>query len=97
MNTKEFKKYIYIGLFTGLGVLVNFLVHGALELFIIDLLQSDFERYSMGISWAGWFAFHAAATPVLFVGFTWLGFSQGRKWWKIIYETEPLGKKTKGK
>lgn len=82
---RRVKKYLYILLFILLGVLVNFLVHGLLEMFMIDLLVSDFDRFSLGLSWDSWLTVHAVGSFALLVGFTVWGFILGRRFWRRIY------------
>lgn len=82
------KKYFYITCFTLLGIVTSFLVHGAVEIVAIDLLVSDFDRYSLGLSWGQWVTIHNVATIVLLVLFTGIGFQQGSYWWNRLYEGE---------
>jgi hypothetical protein len=86
------KKSLYIGLFTLLGVLVSFLVHGILEIAIVRLLLADFSTYSLGLSWAQWFAIHKWGSIILLVLGVVIGFWQGKRWWYVLYETNQAGK-----
>lgn len=85
MNKKHFKKYTYIAGFILLGVIVNFLLHGLIELLVIDLLLTDFQRFSLGISWDGWFRIHVVGGTILFLACAGLGFQQGIHWWSVMY------------
>lgn len=79
------KKVVYIALFTVLGVLVSFLLHGILELIIIDLLLTDFSRYNLGLSWPQWFSIHRWGTWLLLILGIGIGFWQGKHWWRILH------------
>lgn len=79
------KKIIYILCFIVLGVLVSFLVHAAIEIPIINFLVSDFDRYSLGLSWAQWQMVHDVGTVVLLILGIIVGYIQGKYWWQVIY------------
>ncbi len=79
-------KIIYVALFTFLGILLQFLVHGLFERWYINLLVSDFSKYGLGFSWGQWFTIHQIGTPILFIAGALLGFWQGKFWWRKIYE-----------
>jgi len=79
------KRTLYIALFTLLGVMVSFLIHAVIEIPVINLLVSDFDKYSLGLTWREWYLVHHVASAVLLlVGIT-LGYLQGKRWWKVIY------------
>ncbi len=80
------KKVIYIILFTFLGTLLQFLIHGLVETWYIGLLIGDFPQYSFGLSWPQWFIIHHIATVILFLAGALFGFWQGKLWWRRIYE-----------
>lgn len=80
------KKLIYITLFTFLGLLLQFLIHGLIENWYINLLVSDFPKYSLGFSWLQWFIIHHIGTVVLLIIGLLFGFWQGKFWWRKIYE-----------
>lgn len=80
------KKIIYIILFTFLGILLQFLIHGLVEIWYIGLLINNFSRYGFGLSWPQWFIIHHIATVILFVAGALFGFWQGKFWWRRIYE-----------
>lgn len=79
------KRTIYIFLFTLLGILVSFLVHAAIEIPVIRLLVEDFDTYGLGLTWRQWYAIHAIGSVVLLLLGIFVGFRQGRYWWKVIY------------
>ncbi len=82
------KKVIYIILFTFLGILLQLLIHGLVEIWYIGLLTGNFSRYSFGLSWHQWFLFHHIATVILFFAGALFGFWQGKFWWRRIYENK---------
>jgi len=80
------KKKIYITLFIFLGILVQQLVHGLIEIWYLDLLVSDFAKYGFGLSWGVWLWIHGVGAGILFILGVFFGFRQGKYWWKKIYE-----------
>lgn len=87
------KKTIYITLFTILGILLSTIVHGLIEVPVIYILVSDFEKYSLGLSWSDWRLVHHIMTVILFMGGVWFGLYFGFKFWKLLYEGDnPLYK-----
>jgi hypothetical protein len=80
------KKTIYIILFIFLGILLQFLIHSLVETWYIDLLITDFPKYSFGLLWHQWFIIHHIGTVILFVVGALFGFWQGKFWWQRIYE-----------
>ena len=85
------KKIIYLTAFTVLGALVGFLVHGIIEIWYINLLLTNFERFSLGFSFPEWFAIHKYFAFITFLGGALLGFWQGRHWWQVIYVEKRYG------
>lgn len=82
------KKKIYIGAFTFLGILLQFLIHSLVEIWYIGLLSRDFPKYSLGLSWPQWFVIHHIGTVTLFIAGVIFGFWLGKFWWRKIYEKE---------
>ncbi len=80
------KKIIYLILFTFLGFLLQLLIHSLLEVFYIGKLVTDFQKYSLGQTWAWWYSFHIYATVVLSLVGLIFGWWQGRFWWRKVYE-----------
>ncbi len=80
------KKIIYIILFTILGILLSTILHAAIEIPVIYLLVSNFEKYSLGLSWSQWYLIHHIATAILLIAGVFLGAFWGFKYWNIIYE-----------
>ena len=83
------KRIIYISLFTLLGILVQFWVHGAVEIWYIGKLLQDFDKFSLGLTWDNWFMIHNVSSVILFILGAALGFQQGRHWWQKIYVEQP--------
>lgn len=79
------KRSVYIALFMALGLLISFLVHAAIEIWYLDLLFSDFTKYSFGFSWQQLYIIHGIGTLILFIGGALFGYLQGKYWWKILY------------
>lgn len=88
LYNKPMKKVTYITLFTLLGILLSFLVHALVEIPVIALLVSDFERWGLGLSWETWEMIHMVGGVVLLIGGIVIGFLQGRHWWGVLYETK---------
>jgi len=86
LSGKGLKKRIYIILFTALGIIASFLVHAAFEIWYIDLLLSNFQKYSFGLGWPFWYSFHHIASAVLFALGALIGYAQGKYWWNVLYE-----------
>lgn len=82
------KKYFYIASFVLLGIILQFLVHAAVEIWYIELLLKDFGVYSFGFSWKVWFMIHHVGTIILLAAGTIFGFWQGRFWWGKLYNED---------
>jgi hypothetical protein len=82
------KKKIYIILFAIFGVLLQFLIHGLVEIWYIGLLTSDFSKYGFGLSWHQWFVIHYVATVILIILGALFGFFAGKFFWHKIYENK---------
>ena len=80
------KKTVYIILFTFLGILLQFIIHGLVESWYIGLLINDFPKYGFGLSWSQWYLIHHILTVILFFAGALFGFWQGKFWWRRIYE-----------
>ncbi len=79
------KKIIYLGATIFLFILLGFLVHAAIEIFVINLLTKDFVRYGLGLSWQNWYLIHHVGTAVLLILSVVAGYFVGQRWWKYIY------------
>ena len=82
------KKHIYIGLFVLLGVLIQFFIHGSLEIAYSLLLWREHDTWSFGLSFEEWWMIHNAMSAILFVLGVWLGYRSGKFWWKYLYQDD---------
>ena len=87
------KRTVYIAAFIVLGLLLAAILHAAIEIPVINLLVSDFDRYSLGLTWSGWFWVHHIGTVMLSLVGVWFGYTQGKHWWRVIYEEKKYGKR----
>ncbi len=85
LETIPAKKTAYLALFTLLGILVQFVVHALVEVVLIALLVTNFERYGLGLSWETWEMIHLIGTVVLLLAGAGVGLWQGMRWWKTLY------------
>lgn len=80
------KRKVYIFTFTILGLIVGFLIHAFIELVYLQLLMDDFQKYSLGLSWAVWENIHLNGTFLLLsFGGYFLGYRPGKHFWKALY------------
>ena len=79
------KRKFYIAAFVFLGILLQFLIHAWIEIWYIDLLLTDFQKYGFGLSWESWEMIHHGLSVVLLLSGGIFGFWQGKYWWKRIY------------
>ncbi len=79
------KHIIYISLFVLLGILLQLVAHAVLEIWYIDLLLSDFQRYGFGLTWEAWVQIHSVLSFVFLVFGMLFGYQQGKHWWRKIY------------
>jgi hypothetical protein len=82
----DIKKVIYILLWIVLGILLSTILHAVIEIPIINLLVSDFQRYSLGLSWDQWYLIHYIGTIILLILGIVFGLFCGFKFWHKIYE-----------
>lgn len=81
------KRIVYVSAFTVLGILLQFIVHAAVEIWYIGLLVEDFSVYGLGLSWRAWFIVHHVGSLIFLAAGIFAGFRGGRYWWKKIYKT----------
>ncbi|OGZ35026.1 MAG: hypothetical protein A2V60_01255 [Candidatus Portnoybacteria bacterium RIFCSPHIGHO2_01_FULL_39_19] len=79
------KKAIYVALFTFLGVLLQFLLHAAIEIPYLGLLNRNFEKYGFGLTWPELLTIHVVLTVVLIIAGVLFGFFAGKYYWRKIY------------
>lgn len=65
MKRSLYYKICYIAGFVLLGVLLNFVVHVALEYPTLHIITSDIERYGDSFVWQNWQQIHAIGTGML--------------------------------
>ncbi len=64
---------------------MGFFLHAVLEILVIKLMLSDFEKYSLGLSWNSWMMIHTVGVGALIVGFSVWGNIMGKRCWKYLY------------
>lgn len=84
------KKVFYVALFTLLGIITSFLIHALIEIPIIWLLLSDFERWGLGLSWDTWETVHSISSITLFIIGVVVGLKFGKHFWRVIYVDKTL-------
>lgn len=77
------KKKLYVALFTFLGILLSYIAHAVIEISAIILLADG--RRSFALPWETWMRIHGIGSVLLLVLGIWFGYTQGKKWWRIIY------------
>lgn len=68
-----------------LGFLLASIMHAVIEIAFIGLLISDFERFSLGLSWNDWVFIHTIGAGTLWIVGLVSGLYFGTYWWNIIY------------
>jgi len=79
------KHTLYIAACMLLSILSSTVLHGAIEMYVIDLLATDFERYGLGLPWSTWYSIHAYASVMLLVLGLAGGYVVGERWYRYIY------------
>jgi len=79
------KKTIYLCAAIFLFILLGFLLHAFLEIFMIDFLLKDFKIYSIGFSWQSWYLIYHIGTVVMLIFSVVAGYFVGQRWWRLIY------------
>lgn len=80
------KKNIYVASFIILGILLQQIIHTVVEVYVISLLVSDFDKYGLGLSWDSWFTIHHVATFVLLLIGILFGYFSAKYWWPRLYD-----------
>lgn len=65
-----------------IGVMIQQLIHALLEIWYINLLIKNFNRYSLGLTWADWFIIHNIGSFILLFLGLWFGYKIGKKYEK---------------
>lgn len=87
------KKQIYIFLTMVLGVLLTTIIHAGLEIWYLFLLEKDWVKYSLGLSWPQILIAHNVYTAILLILGIVGGYFLGQRWWRIIYIEKRYSKK----
>jgi len=75
-------KYFRISVFVILGILLQQLIHHLVELWYIDALIRDFDKYGLGLTWENWFLIHHVGSFVLLALGVLFGYALGRNYVK---------------
>lgn len=86
------KKKIYILAFTVFGLLAQFLLHAIIEVAYINLLEVDWLKYSLGLTWSQLILAHNIMAIVLSILGLIFGYIQGKYWWQILYVEKKIKK-----
>lgn len=81
------KRSVYISCFVVLGLLLQFVVHGLLEISVIAFLLS---KTMLGLPWTTWVYIHHIGAVILLVGGVVFGYQAGIHGWGIVYEKNTL-------
>ncbi|MEM9336526.1 MAG: hypothetical protein AAGA35_01555 [Patescibacteria group bacterium] len=87
------KRTVYIIAFIFLGLIVSTLVHAALEMPILWLVSSDYERYANSLLWQHWELMHHTVAVGLWVMGALVGYKLGKRYWHILYVEKRYGEK----
>lgn len=79
------KYWLYRFSFVVFGLLVATLLHGLFELWLLELIFSNPDRFSETLWWQEWPALHAIGSGVLWVVGVLGGVWAGKKYWRKIY------------
>lgn len=79
------KKNIYIILVITLFILLAALFVSSIEFLIIKLMISDFDKYSLGLTWNSLVLIRNTLAITVLFGFSVLGYFISLKWWKYVY------------
>lgn len=85
------KRKFYIACFILLGVLLGFILHALVEMFVIGLLVSDWDKYGLGLTFEQWMWIHDIFLSALITLGVYFGYSQGQRWWRILYVLKKYG------
>ncbi len=82
------KRYFYIFSFVVLGIILQQIIHTVLEIWYINLLLGNFDKYGFGWTWSTWFTIHKVYTVVLFLAGAGWGYWMGRYFWPKLYDEQ---------
>ncbi len=78
------KVYYYIS-WVVVGILLQFIVHGLLEIWYLGLLADNFGKYGFGFTWGDLVVVHYIATAMFLAIGILFGMWQASYWWKKLY------------
>jgi hypothetical protein len=85
------KQFVYIALFSFLGLLVATVIHAVIEAPLLWLITGDLEKWGNSFIWQNWTLLHRYVGGLIwFLGFTG-GIYSGIKYWRIIYIEKRFG------
>lgn len=88
INRRSLKKNGYIAATTLLALLIALLVLGLVEILLLEWFLDDIKPAYLGISWDGWLTIRIIASPIFLLLSGVLGFQYGKKYWRMIYESD---------
>lgn len=80
-------KFAYTIGFTLLGFFSGLLIHGLLELFVLNRLLNEFDYVDFHAGWDAWLNVNSFGVIILAAVGSVIGMWQGRKWWRKSYDT----------
>jgi len=81
----QIKRIVYLLAAAMLGFLLQLIAHALIEMWYINLLLGDFDRWSFGFSWGHLWQIHHALSLILAIVGIAGGYILGITWWRIIY------------
>lgn len=90
-RTKAMKKYLYIGLFGLLGLLLATLLHAVIEIPILAWMSDRLDAGQTNWLIEHWSSVHRMGGGVLWLGGATGGYLAGRKFWRILYIEKRYG------
>ena len=85
------KRFCYIGLFILLGLLISLLLHGLIEIYILNRIVNNFDVFEGGFIWQNWPLIHRAGSLTLTVMGVVGGWAVGRHFWEVLYVEKRYG------
>lgn len=82
------KKVFYIALFVLLGVLLNLVMHVALEYPFLMLLVNNPAYYEATWIWQNWTLVHRVVNVALWIIGVGGGYWVGQYYWRLVYESK---------
>lgn len=80
------KKIIYITCFAVLGLLLATLLHAFIEIVVLEIITSDWERYRDSFIWQNWSFLHLIIAGAFWIKGAGFGLWAGIYFWRVIYE-----------